>query len=49
MAFYTYIVASGRNGTLYAGHTDHLGKRIWQHKEKAFDGFTSKYGIDQLV
>lgn len=26
-----------------------LARRIWEHKEKVADGFTKKYGIDQLV
>ena len=32
--FWTYIVASRKNGTIYVGHTDDLVKRIWQHKTK---------------
>lgn len=35
MSFYVYIVASGRNGTIYIGSTDNLSKRIWEHKTKA--------------
>ena len=34
MAFYVYIVASQRNGTLYTGSTDDIGRRIWEHREK---------------
>ncbi|MBV9510847.1 MAG: GIY-YIG nuclease family protein [Caulobacteraceae bacterium] len=49
MAFYIYIVASRRNGTIYIGMTDNLAQRIWQHKTKAFPGFTARYGCDQLV
>jgi putative endonuclease len=49
MSFYVYIVASGRNGTIYVGSTDDLSKRIWEHKSKARDGFTKTYGCDQLV
>ncbi len=49
MAFFTYILASGRNGTLYVGSTDDLLKRVSEHKNKTFRGFTAKYGIDQLV
>ena len=49
MAFYTYIVASGRNGTIYIGMTDDLSNRVQQHKTKALPGFTSRYGCDQLV
>ena len=47
--FYTYILASDRNGTLYVGSTDDLAKRVYQHKEKVYRGFTSKYGVDKLV
>ena len=47
--FYVYILASKRNGTLYTGSTDDLGKRVWEHKEKIIKGFTSKYGVDRLV
>jgi putative endonuclease len=49
LAFYTYIVASRRNGALYIGSTDDLIKRIGQHREKTFQGFTAKYGVDILV
>ena len=49
MAFFTYIVASKRNGTLYAGMTDDLGNRIWEHKEHLRAGFTARYGVHMLV
>ena len=49
MAFFTYILASRRNGTLYTGSTDALIQRVSQHKDKTFGGFTAKYGVDQLV
>ena len=44
-----YLLASGRNGTLYAGVTSDLIKRVWEHKNHVVDGFTKKYGVDQLV
>ena len=44
-----YILASHRNGTLYTGVTGNLTKRIWQHKENLFEGFTKKYHVHQLV
>ena len=47
--FYIYILASKRNGTLYTGVTSNLIKRIWEHKEKFVEGFTSKYKVDKLV
>ena len=46
---YVYILASQKNGTLYTGVTSDLIKRIYQHKEKAVDGFTKKYKINKIV
>ncbi len=47
--FATYILASRRNGTLYVGSTDDLAKRIWEHREKARQGFTARYNVTHLV
>ena len=47
--YYVYILAGRRNGTLYTGVTSNLIKRVWEHKEKAVDGFTKRYNIDKLV
>ena len=44
-----YIVASGRNGTLYTGVTSNLVQRIWRHKHEMFDGFSKKYSAHVLV
>ena len=49
MSFYVYIVASGRNGTLYIGMTDDLGRRVWEHKEKVYRGFSANHGCNRLV
>ncbi len=49
MAFYVYILASKKNGTLYIGMTDDIARRMWEHKNKLFKGFTEKYGVDLLV
>jgi putative endonuclease len=48
-AYYVYLLASGRNGTLYAGVTSDLIKRTWQHREALADGFSKKYNVKQLV
>lgn len=48
-AYYVYILAKGRNSTLYTGFTSNLVKRIWEHKNELADGFTKKYGIKTLV
>jgi putative endonuclease len=36
-----YILASGRNGTLYVGVTSDLIKRVWQHREQASPNATT--------
>jgi putative endonuclease len=47
--FYVYILASQKNGTLYAGVTSNLHKRMWEHREGIFEGFTKKYGVKNLM
>ncbi len=47
--FYTYILASRRNGTLYIGSTDNLADRVRQHREATFGGFTALHGVHTLV
>ena len=48
-SYYVYILASKRNGTLYAGVTSDLIKRVFEHKEGLVEGFTSKHNIKMLV
>ena len=47
--FFVYLLASERNGTLYIGMTSNLPQRIWQHKNKVFEGFTERYDVIRLV
>ncbi len=42
-------MASRRNGTLYIGITNDIVRRVYEHKNNFIDGFTSKYGIHNLV
>ena len=44
-----YVLASGRNGTLYIGVTSDLVKRVWQHKGKFVSGFSATHTVDRLV
>ncbi|WP_417491112.1 GIY-YIG nuclease family protein [Maricaulis sp.] len=44
-----YLLASRRNGTLYCGVTNRLLARVYEHKTKQALGFTTRYGVDQLV
>ncbi|WP_407949412.1 GIY-YIG nuclease family protein [Parvibaculum sp.] len=47
--YYVYILASGRNGTLYIGVTNDIQRRISEHREETGKGFTSRYGVKHLV
>jgi len=47
--YYVYILASGQNGTLYTGVCNDIVKRVSEHKNKIYEGFTSKYNVDKLV
>ncbi len=49
MAYFVYILASQRNGTLYVGVTNDLVRRIYEHREKLIEGFTSQYNVTRLV
>jgi putative endonuclease len=43
-SYYVYIMMS-RSDTLYTGVTNDLQRRVYEHKQKLFDGFTKKYNI----
>ena len=47
--FYVYILASGRNRTIYTGVTNDILRRVHEHKTEAMRGFTSRYGVKRLV
>jgi putative endonuclease len=46
--YYIYILSS-KSEKLYIWVTSNLIKRIYEHKHKLIDSFTSKYNIDRLV
>ncbi|MDR1476507.1 MAG: GIY-YIG nuclease family protein [Rickettsiales bacterium] len=46
---YVYIMTDRPTGVLYIGVTSDLAKRIWEHKNGIFEGFSKKYGLDKLV
>ena len=47
--YYIYILANKNNTVLYAGVTNDLVRRIYEHKNKLCQGFTKKYNVDKLV
>jgi putative endonuclease len=44
-----YIMASGKNGTIYIGVTSDLARRAWEHRNGVVPGFTKRYGCKLLV
>jgi hypothetical protein len=46
--YHMYIMASA-SGVLYTGITNHLERRVAEHKQKLRDGFTKEYDITRLV
>jgi putative endonuclease len=49
MAYYVYLLASKKHGTLYLGVTNDLVRRGYEHRTKAAAGFTARYGVNKLV
>jgi putative endonuclease len=47
--YYVYILASRKDGTLYIGVTSDLRKRMYEHRQKAIEGFTKKYNVSKLM
>ncbi len=44
-----YILTNYNETTFYIGVTSDLEKRVWEHKNKIFKSFSSKYNLDKLV
>ncbi|MCB9979164.1 MAG: GIY-YIG nuclease family protein [Rhodospirillales bacterium] len=46
---FVYILTTRKNTVLYTGVTSDMMKRIWEHKQGVFPGFTKKYSVTKLV
>ena len=46
--YYVYIMTN-KSGTLYVGVTNHLERRVYEHKHKLILGFTKRYDLTRLV
>ena len=48
--FYVYILTNVNKTVLYTGVTNHLPKRLYEHKEKINPkSFTAKYNVHYLI
>ena len=46
---FVYFMTNKNNTVIYVGVTSNLLKRVYQHKTKAYKGFTDKYNCDKLL
>jgi putative endonuclease len=49
VAYYVYMLASRRHGTLYIGVTNDLVRRFYEHRDGSVPGFTRRYRVERLV
>ena len=49
MTFYVYILTNINKKVLYIGFTDDIIRRIQEHKDKKYEGFTKLYNVNRLV
>ncbi|MBI5557274.1 MAG: GIY-YIG nuclease family protein [Deltaproteobacteria bacterium] len=47
--YFVYLITNWNHKVMYVGVTSNLIRRIYEHKNKLFDGFTKKYKVDKLV
>jgi len=46
---YVYILTNSGKTVLYTGVTSNIVGRVWEHKNKIYKGFSSRYNVDILV
>lgn len=47
--YYVYILTNLKNTVLYTGVTNHLRRRVEEHKNKTGSKFTSRYNVNKLI
>jgi len=47
--YFVYMVSNRSRVVLYTGVTSKLEGRVWEHKNHAIEGFTSRYKVNRLV
>lgn len=47
--YYLCLITNKKNTVLYLGVTNNLKRRIQEHKNKTFKGFSYKYNCNKLI
>jgi putative endonuclease len=47
--YFVYILTNSRHTVLYTGVTNDLLRRVAEHRDPGFKGFTHRYNVSQLV
>jgi len=47
--YFVYILTNKTNRVLYTGVTNNLERRIYEHQNALFEGFSKKYNLKKLV
>jgi putative endonuclease len=47
--YYIYILSNSSRTIFYTGITNDLIRRVYEHKHKLVEGFTSRYGVNVLL
>ena len=47
--YYIYLLTNWNNTVIYVGVTNDLARRLYEHKNKIYEGFTKKYNLSKLV
>jgi len=48
-SYYIYIISNKKCGVLYIGITNDIKRRVYEHKNKLVEGFSSRYKLNRLV
>ena len=48
-SYFVYIVTNQRRTVFYTGITNHLKRRVYEHKNKLVEGFTERYNVTELI
>lgn len=47
--YHVYILTNNNNTTLYIGVTNNIQRRLYEHRQGLFDGFSKKYKLKKLI